>query len=133
MDLKLLKDKKLEDLRIIAKEIGVKSISKYKKSELVDAIISQLKTNEEENQKETHKDKGHSNNFKQNNEKNNTDEKAPLKIAGILDLNPDGYGFLRSEGYNSGDDDIYVPPVQVRRFGLKTGDYIEGLAREKRD
>lgn len=132
MDLKLLKDKKLEDLRIIAKEVGVKSISKYKKSELVDAIISQIKANEKENEKETEKDQSH-NPRQNNNEKNNSDEKAPLKIAGILDLNPDGYGFLRSEGYNSGDDDIYVPPVQVRRFGLKTGDYVEGLAREKRD
>lgn len=60
-------------------------------------------------------------------------QKEPLKVKGILDLHQDGFGFLRSEGYDSGDDDIYVPHTQVRRFRLKTGDYVEGLAREKHD
>lgn len=50
-----------------------------------------------------------------------------------MDLHTDSFGFLRSEGYDSGDDDIYVPHTQVRRFRLRTGDFVEGLAREKHD
>ncbi len=45
---------------------------------------------------------------------------------GILDVNPDGFGFLRTNHYLSGDDDIYVPANQIRRFNLRTGDKIAG-------
>jgi transcription termination factor Rho len=54
-----------------------------------------------------------------------------VDVHGVLDLHPDGYGFLRSDHYYSGENDTYVPPQQVRRFRLKTGDYIEGITREK--
>lgn len=54
-----------------------------------------------------------------------------VDVHGVLDLHPDGYGFLRSEHYYSGENDTYVPPQQVRRFRLKTGDFIEGITREK--
>ena len=48
---------------------------------------------------------------------------------GILEIIPDGYGFIRSENYLSGDHDVYVSPSQIRRFNLKTGDMIEGAIR----
>lgn len=54
-------------------------------------------------------------------------------VAGVLDLNQDGYGFLRTDHYDSGDDDIYVPAQQIRRFRLRTGDFVEGIARETND
>ena len=124
MEKDVLESKKLQDLKIIAKAVGVAGISKYNKQDLIEEIISQVNINERNNSEE-HYDESSSNDEK--------DLKDPLKVEGILDLHENGYGFLRSEGYDSGDDDIYVPPVQVRRFKLKTGDFVEGLSREKKD
>jgi len=120
----VLESKKLQDLKIIAKAVGVAGISKYNKQDLIKEIISQVNINERNNSEDDYEDSS------SNEEK---DLKDPLKVEGILDLHENGYGFLRSEGYDSGDDDIYVPPVQVRRFKLKTGDFVEGLSREKKD
>ena len=50
---------------------------------------------------------------------------------GILELNPDGFGFIRCENYLPGSNDIYVSPAQIRRFNLKTGDIIEGNIKIK--
>ena len=124
MEKDILESKKLQDLKIIAKAVGVAGISKYNKQDLIKEIISQVNINERNNSEDDYEDSS------SNEEK---DLKDPLKVEGILDLNENGYGFLRSEGYDSGDDDIYVPPVQVRRFKLKTGDFVEGLSREKKD
>lgn len=124
MEKDVLESKKLQDLKIIAKAVGVAGISKYNKQDLIEEIISQVNINERNNSEEDY------NESSSNDEK---DLKDPLKVEGILDLHENGYGFLRSEGYDSGDDDIYVPPVQVRRFKLKTGDFVEGLSREKKD
>ena len=124
MEKNVLESKKLQDLKIIAKAVGVAGISKYNKQDLIKEIISQVNINERNNSEEDYEDSS------SNDEK---DLKDPLKVEGILDLHENGYGFLRSEGYDSGDDDIYVPPVQVRRFKLKTGDFVEGLSREKKD
>lgn len=49
---------------------------------------------------------------------------------GILDIHPDGYGFIRSAGYLSGENDVYVSQTQIRRFNLRTGDLITGYIRE---
>lgn len=124
MEKDVLQSKKLQDLKIIAKAVGVAGISKYNKQDLIKEIISQVNINERNNSEDDYEDSS------SNEEK---DLKDPLKVEGILDLHENGYGFLRSEGYDSGDDDIYVPPVQVRRFKLKTGDFVEGLSREKKD
>lgn len=124
MEKDVLESKKLQDLKIIAKAVGVAGISKYNKQDLIKEIISQVNINERNNSEEDYEESS------SNDEK---DLKDPLKVEGILDLHENGYGFLRSEGYDSGDDDIYVPPVQVRRFKLKTGDFVEGLSREKKD
>ncbi len=50
-------------------------------------------------------------------------------VEGVLEVMEDGYGFLRSNNYQTGPDDVYVPQTQIRRFRLKTGDYISGHAR----
>jgi len=54
-------------------------------------------------------------------------------VSGILDVLPEGYGFLRREGYVVGDDDVYVSQTQVRRYELRRGDAIEGQARRPKD
>ena len=124
MEKNVLESKKLQDLKIIAKAVGVAGISKYNKQDLIEEIISQVNINERNNSNDDYDDSS------SNDDK---DLKDPLKVEGILDLHENGYGFLRSEGYDSGEDDVYVPPVQVRRFKLKTGDFVEGLSREKKD
>ena len=50
---------------------------------------------------------------------------------GILEVMPDGYGFIRCENYLPGDNDVYVAPSQIRRFNLKTGDIVCGNKRIK--
>ncbi|MDE7028810.1 MAG: transcription termination factor Rho [Lachnospiraceae bacterium] len=66
-----------------------------------------------------------------------SDDKFPseldsgLTARGILEVMPDGFGFIRSENFLPGDSDVYVAPSQIRRFGLKTGDIIEGNTRVK--
>ena len=63
------------------------------------------------------------------------DERFPAELDsgiaahGILEVMPDGYGFIRCENYLPGDHDVYVAPSQIRRFGLKTGDVLEGNTR----
>lgn len=103
-------------LREIAKDLEIPSISKYKKDELIKLIEEAHRENEEEIK-----------------EKQDNDLGAKFNCEGVLEILPDGFGFLRSELYEQGDDDIYVPPKQIKMFRLKTGDYIRGIAREKHD
>lgn len=58
-----------------------------------------------------------------------------IPVNGLLERLPDGFGFLRSAAYDyvSGPDDIYVSPSQIRRFGLRTGDFVEGVIRRPKD
>ena len=60
------------------------------------------------------------------------DENGPVK-TGILEVMPDGFGFIRCDNYLPGDDDVYVAPSQIKRFHLKTGDFVTGQVREKRE
>ena len=96
---------KLAELKEYAKEIEISNISKYKKDELIAEIIK----------KETEK-------------KPENDETSPI-VEGILEVLEDGYGFLRSHNYLSGTDDIFVSPTFIRKFNLKTGDWILGKSR----
>lgn len=52
-------------------------------------------------------------------------------VSGILEVMPDGFGFIRSDNYLPGENDVYVSPAQIRRFGLKTGDILSGNTRIK--
>lgn len=69
--------------------------------------------------------------------KGQTDEKYPADLDsgitahGILEVMPDGFGFIRCENYLPGENDVYVAPSQIRRFNLKTGDILEGNTRIK--
>lgn len=54
-----------------------------------------------------------------------------IEVCGILEVMPDGFGFIRSDNYLPGENDVYVSPSQIRRFGLKTGDIISGNTRIK--
>ena len=65
------------------------------------------------------------------NEKTLADLDSGEIANGILEVMPDGYGFIRCENYLPGENDVYVAPSQIRRFGLKTGDIIEGNTRIK--
>ena len=67
--------------------------------------------------------------------KNLAEENVPISGTGVLEVLQDGFGFLRSpeENYLPGPDDIYVSPSQVRRFGLRTGDIVEGEIRAPKD
>ena len=67
----------------------------------------------------------------------NDDDKFPSELDsgvaahGILEVMPDGYGFIRCANYLPGENDVYVAPSQIRRFNLKTGDFVEGNTRIK--
>ena len=72
---------------------------------------------------------------RQENENNKEDINSELDSGvtadGILEVMPDGYGFIRCENYLPGEHDVYVSPSQIRRFGLKTGDIVRGNTRIK--
>ena len=61
------------------------------------------------------------------------DDRPAIPCTGILDVLPDGFGFLRTNGFTQGDRDVYVSLSQIRRFGLRRGDEIQGQVREPKD
>ena len=153
-DINILKTKKLEDLRYIAKMMGIKSITKYRKGELVDLIIEAGSEQEkaqqeakaaevsvedpvkdqEEVQTEKKKYEG------RNGRRRKKEKSAPPQeiqeqdpVEGILEVLPDGYGFLRRDNFTYGPKDIYVSPSQIRKLNLRTGDKISGIGRVKTD
>ncbi len=166
-----LDSKNLQELRALAKEMGIKAVTSYKKKELIDKI----REVEEKNKKDckntvlenTEKEqtpvvttygfslKDNSNDFEHKNEarekrhfeykssENQSTETRQQDVQqiidnnnmgeGILEVMADGYGFLRTENFLPGANDIYISPSQIRRFNLKTGDCVKGnirLARE---
>ncbi len=126
-----LSKKKLVDLREIAKSLNIPSPYKYKKEELI-KIISSGKSPDQTQDIQIDKS---SNEIdmddlpsKVTEEIENMDE---INLAGgILEIHQDGYGFLRSDNYLSGEEDIYMSPSQIRRFKLKTGDKVYGVTRD---
>ena len=115
MKLDELKEKKVSDLREIAKTMGIEKITSFSKDELIAEI---MKNNQSANNNDTDK--------RQDNKK--TDDGT---AGGILEILPDGYGFLRSvnDNYLPGPEDIYVSPSQIKRFKLKTGHFVTGTTR----
>jgi transcription termination factor Rho len=101
-----LKEKTLVELKKIAEELGVEKISGLKKDELIGKII------EKKEEKE-----------------------GLVKINGVLEILPEGFGFIRflENNYAPSPQDIYVSPSQIKRFGLKTGDTIIGVARNPKE
>lgn len=128
MNLELLKSKYLDELKTIAKSYGIANISKYKKDELINEILK-ISNSVENVVEENYQDKD----LRSENESFESKEQVSLQVCGIIDITLDGYGFLRSNGYDSGEDDTYVSPTQIRRFRLKKGDKILGLTRDRKE
>ncbi len=110
-----LKKETLSKLREMAKELGIKSVSAMKKAELLEAITA---AQESKTAEKCESEKQHS---------------SSNPVSGVLEVVPDGFGFLRCENYLTGSNDVYVSPAQIRRFRLRTGDFIEGNARTQRE
>lgn len=106
MKLKDLKSKSPTELISVAEELQVENAGTMRKQELMFAILKQLATNEVE-----------------------------IVGEGVVELLPDGFGFLRSSdsNYLAGPDDIYVSPSQIKKFGLRTGDTVEGQIRSPKE
>lgn len=118
-----LNDMSITDLKSLAKEKDIKNISKLKKEELIEVLSEYVQETEEEViAEEIKKVEKKDANYKITNEEDQMAE-------GILELLPDGYGFLRGDNYLSTQKDVYVSPVQIKRFRLNTGDKIKGIMR----
>lgn len=130
-----LQKKKLDELRQIAKSLEIKSVTKYKKDDLIDMILQNSSKDESLKEKSSSEEKDSKilteTIAKRPHEKTkiNIQNADSSEASGILELHTDGYGFLRSDNYLSGDEDIYVSPSQIRRFNLGTGDKIFGITR----
>ena len=106
MNLQELKAKSPADLLNYAEELAIENASTLRKQDMMFAILKHLAENDQ-----------------------------PIYGSGVLEILQDGFGFLRSpeSNYLAGPDDIYVSPSQVRRFGLRTGDTVEGTIRSPKD
>ncbi len=106
MNLQELKMRSPAELLAFAEELGIENCSAMRKQDMMFAILKEL-----------------------------ADQGVPISGTGVLEVLQDGFGFLRSpeENYLPGPDDIYVSPSQVRRFGLRTGDIVEGEIRAPKD
>src|SRR5262250_579861 len=102
LNLKLLKDKKIGELAAIAKDMNIEGAAAMRKQELIFSILQAQ-----------------------------TEQNGFVSGEGVLEILPDGFGFLRAPDYNylPGPDDIYVSPSQIRRFNLRTGDVVAGQIR----
>ncbi len=106
MHLQELKVKTPAELLAYAEDLEIENASNLRKQDMMFAILKQLAEND-----------------------------VPIFGSGVLEVLPDGFGFLRSPeaNYLPGPDDIYVSPSQVRRFGLRTGDTVEGQIRSPKE
>jgi len=106
LDIEELKEKKISELNKIASDMNISGYSGLKKAELIFRILEEQ-----------------------------TAQEGLLFSKGVLEILPDGYGFLRSPNYNylPGPDDIYISPSQIKRFNLRTGDTVTGQIRPPKD
>ena len=102
MHLKDLKQKSPAEVLLVAEDLGIENASSMRKQDMMFAILKTLAEDDKE-----------------------------IMGMGVIEILPDGFGFLRApeSNYLPGPDDIYVSPSQVRRFGLRTGDTVEGQIR----
>ena len=169
------------ELRKIAKENGIKSVTTLRKQQLVDMILEVTQRKEKEasssepetvekseaetatnseaiqsddnNEKNIEKESGktkptkeygtreqrvrrrvvHKSKEEQIEHKDEIPNEQGKMRTGILEVMPDGFGFIRCDNFLPGDNDVYVAPSQIKRFRLKTGDYVTGRVREKRE
>ena len=136
----------LAQLRQIGRDLGIRNVTGQRKAELIGNILEAGKEREEKakpartvRQEEARSQQGRQQSVKNLNQSiapninpedlQNLDSGIPAN--GILEVMPDGFGFIRCENYMPGDDDVYVSPSQIRRFNLKTGDIVSGSKRIK--
>ena len=134
-----LDSKTLLELKELAKQYNIKNLSKLKKNELI-SMLSKVMYEDEQNSSTNEFEKHiNHNNITIDSNINFSEPSIDYKITnsedeiieGILDVLPDGYGFLRGDNYLSTPKDVYISPVQIRRFRLDTGDVIKGISRCK--
>lgn len=128
----------LVELRELAKQKGIGSITRYRKHELIELlekvepqnvpVLEEVTVAEE---KDVTKDSPQESEKKEKTDKTDFLKELDSGIVeeGILEILNDGYGFLRKDNYLPGANDIYVSPAQIRRFNLKTGDKVKGKIR----
>ena len=133
----------LATLKDLAKARGLKGVSTLRKPELIERMLQEDQLENEENNKKVEKkepdkkaeEEEHKKAENESSQSHVAAENVQLdsgeKANGILEVLPDGYGFIRCENYMPGENDIYVSPSQIRRFNLKTGDIIRGNIRIK--
>ena len=122
----------LTTLKELAKARGLKGISTMKKAQVIELMLQEdEKEQEKEKQekRETVKEMSANTGDKEIHDIDRLD--SGIVARGILEVMPDGFGFIRSDNYLPGDNDIYISPSQIRRFNLKTGDILEGHTRIK--
>ena len=146
-------------LRDLAKARGLKNISGMKKSDLVDLMVAEdERQGREENTKQREqtpqREQAQREQISQREQAQQRPAREPretregkgestaadetisnldsgIMANGILEVMPDGYGFIRCENYLPGENDVYVSPSQIRKFNLKTGDIVAGNTRVK--
>ena len=133
----------LATLKDLAKARDLKGVSTLRKPELIERMLQEDQLENEENNKKAEKkepdkkaeEEEHKKAENESSQSHVAAENVQLdsgeKANGILEVLPDGYGFIRCENYMPGENDIYVSPSQIRRFNLKTGDIIRGNIRIK--
>ena len=148
-------------LRDLAKARGIKGISSMKKADLIDRMLEldekekeskeqtaksgqeEKTTQEREHHEHRANHRGQETREQQSNPRSQETREqqsnphgqdnldSGIMANGILEVMPDGYGFIRCENYLPGENDVYVSPSQIRKFNLKTGDIISGNTRVK--
>lgn len=118
----------LATLKDLAKARGLKGVSAMKKAEVIELMLEEDEK-EKQAERETVKEMSANTGDKDIHDIDKLD--SGIKAHGILEVLPDGYGFIRSANYLPGENDVYVSPSQIRKFNLKTGDILEGHTRIK--
>ena len=118
----------LATLKDLAKARGLKGVSGMKKAEVIELMLEEDEK-EKQAERETVKEMSANTGDKDIHDIDKLD--SGIKAHGILEVLPDGYGFIRSANYLPGENDVYVSPSQIRKFNLKTGDILEGHTRIK--
>jgi len=133
MEVSELQGKKIGDIQALAKAAGVKSVTKYKKSELIDMIVAAIKAEPVEDIETAEVSKPVEPAVTPEVTVAPQQERETKIMDGVLEILPDGFGFLRCNNYQTGENDVYVSPHHIQRFKLRTGDFIVGNTREKRE
>ena len=125
-----LEELSLTELREKAKGAGIKSATKFKKEELISILkeenVDKVAEEEPVEEKKEFKEVITKEGYKLTSEGDEV-------VEGILEVLPDGYGFLRGENYLPTPKDVYVSPIQIKRFRLDTGDIVRGIKRTPKE